>query len=126
MSGSFSISRKPTFATARRTPGIPTDFVRESSVTHIGSASTGMKDWARVPDYWFASRRHYFEKTHGRAYARLATLAHVAGGVLHRLRCLLTGAQSPPIRRASCAASFPMNSNRPRGGPIGRVCAPPA
>lgn len=71
--------------------GYPTDFVRESSVTHIGSVSTGMKDWRTVPDYWYESRRHYFEKTHGRAYARLATLAHVAGGCLHRLRCALSG-----------------------------------
>lgn len=71
--------------------GYQTDFVRKSSVTHIGSASTGMKEWRAVPSYWFASRRHYFVKTHGRAYAILATLAHLAGGVLHRVRCALTG-----------------------------------
>lgn len=71
--------------------GYQTDFVRESSVRHIGSASTGMKEWRAVPGYWFASRRHYFVKTHGAAYAALATLAHVAGGVLHRLRCAVTG-----------------------------------
>jgi len=71
--------------------GYHTDFVQQSSITHIGSASTGMKDWQSVPEYWFASRRHYFEKTHGAAYARLATLAHVLGGLLHRLRCALTG-----------------------------------
>lgn len=71
--------------------GYPTDFVRESSVTHIGSVSTGMKEWREVPGYWFDSRRHYFEKTHGRAYARVATLSHLAGGLLHRLRCALSG-----------------------------------
>ncbi len=74
-----------------RNAGHPTDFVRESSVTHIGSVSTGMKEWARVPDYWFASRRHYFTKTHGRTYALLATGAHILGGLIHRLRCLATG-----------------------------------
>ncbi|MDT8328305.1 MAG: glycosyltransferase family 2 protein [Roseovarius sp.] len=57
-------------------------FVRASEVEHIGSVSTGMKTWARVPDYWFASRRHYFVKNHGRAYAVAATLAHLGGGVL--------------------------------------------
>ncbi len=71
--------------------GYQTDFVRESEVTHIGSASTGMKEWRTVPTYWFASRRHYFVKTHGVPYAVLATLAHLAGGGLHRLRCALTG-----------------------------------
>jgi GT2 family glycosyltransferase len=66
--------------------GWPTHYVRESSVTHIGSVSTGMKDWQRVPGYWFESRWYYFTKNHGRVYAVLATLAHLAGGVLHRAR----------------------------------------
>ena len=71
--------------------GYNIDFVRKSAVAHIGSESTGMKEWAAVPIYWFASRHHYFIKNHGRTYATLATLAHVAGGSFHRLRCLLTG-----------------------------------
>ncbi len=66
-------------------------YVRESEVTHIGSVSTGMKEWDRVPGYWFDSRWHYFVKNHGRVYAVCATLAHLTGGMLHRLRCLLTG-----------------------------------
>lgn len=68
--------------------GWPTVYVVESRVMHIGSVSTGMKDWARVPDYWFRSRRHYFEKNHGRAYALLATLAHLAGIGIYGLRML--------------------------------------
>ncbi|MAX72709.1 MAG: hypothetical protein CMH66_03390 [Nioella sp.] len=89
--------------------GYPTDFVRESSVTHIGSVSTGMKEWQAVPEYWFASRRRYFSKTHGRAYGVLATLAHVAGGGLHRLRCLVTGrkpADPPGFLRDLIAHEF--------------------
>ena len=66
-------------------------FVRESEVAHIGSVSTGLKEWSRVPGYWFDSRWHFFVKNHGRLYAVCATLAHLAGGALHRLRCLLTG-----------------------------------
>jgi len=69
-------------------------FVPESRVAHIGSASTGMKEWQRVPDYWFDSRLYYFRKNHGTAYAALATVAHVIGGGLHRLRCLIT--RKPP------------------------------
>lgn len=69
--------------------GWPTDYVLESRVAHIGSASTGMKTWARIPRFWLDSRRHYFTKNHGHIYAAVATLAHVAGGVLWRLRLLV-------------------------------------
>ncbi|PVH28342.1 glycosyltransferase family 2 protein [Pararhodobacter oceanensis] len=65
------------------------DYVVESRVMHIGSVSTGMRDWARVPDYWFASRRYYFEKNHGRIYAGMATLAHLAGLGIYGLRVIL-------------------------------------
>lgn len=65
-------------------------FVRESAVAHIGSVSTGMKNWDRVPGYWFQSRWHYFNKNHGRLYAFGATLAQAAGGLLFRLRKLVS------------------------------------
>lgn len=71
--------------------GAEVHFVPESRVEHIGSVSTGMKEWARVPDYWYASRWHYFAKNHGRLYAAMATIAHMKGGVFHRLRSRLTG-----------------------------------
>lgn len=61
-------------------------YVRDSEVMHIGSASTGMKTWKQVPGYWFDSRWHYFCKSHGRAYAAMATLMHGLGGTLWRLR----------------------------------------
>ncbi|MFV2051355.1 glycosyltransferase family 2 protein [Aliiroseovarius sp. YM-037] len=70
--------------------GHKTLFVRESEVAHIGSVSTGMKSWRRVPGYWFDSRLHYFTKNHGALYAAGATLAYFAGGALHRLRCFIT------------------------------------
>ncbi|MGB7318943.1 MAG: glycosyltransferase family 2 protein [Planktotalea sp.] len=71
--------------------GWPTVFVRSSEVTHIGSVSTGMKTWARMPQYWFDSRLHYFTKNHGWLYALLAVKAHVVGGLLWRVRRLLQG-----------------------------------
>lgn len=61
-------------------------YVRDSHVMHIGSVSTGMKEWARVPNYWFDSRLHYFTKNHGAAYAAAATCAHLLGGGLYWLR----------------------------------------
>lgn len=69
--------------------GWPTDYVVESRVAHIGSASTGMKGWTRIPRFWLDSRLHYFRKNHGRAHALLATLATLAGGTLWRLRLLV-------------------------------------
>ncbi|MFC6586849.1 glycosyltransferase family 2 protein [Sulfitobacter pacificus] len=55
-------------------------YLPQVGVVHIGSVSTGMKEWQRIPDYWFASRRHYFVKNHSRAYAAAALLAKLAGG----------------------------------------------
>ncbi len=69
--------------------GWQTHYVVESEVVHVGSASTGMKTWARVPDYWYASHDRYFRKHHGRRGALAAAMAHVAGGGLWRLRCLI-------------------------------------
>ncbi len=69
--------------------GWPTHYVCESRVEHIGSVSTGMKGWGRVPGYWFDSRWYYFVKNHGVLYAAAATGAHLAGGMLHRLRAIL-------------------------------------
>ncbi|WP_341211789.1 glycosyltransferase family 2 protein [uncultured Limimaricola sp.] len=73
-----------------RKAGFETHFVRESVVLHIGSVSTGLSEWRRVPDYWFASRRHYFRKHHGALGAAAATMLHMGAGGLHRLRCLMT------------------------------------
>lgn len=63
--------------------------VPDAVVTHVGSASTGMGDWRRTPEYWFASRARYFLKHHGAAYLAVATLAHLAGGVLWKTRRLI-------------------------------------
>lgn len=78
--------------------GWETHYVVESEVEHVGSASTGMKTWQRVPDYWYDSRRRYFEKHHGRAGALWATAALLGGAALWRLRCLIQrrGAELPP------------------------------
>jgi N-acetylglucosaminyl-diphospho-decaprenol L-rhamnosyltransferase len=66
--------------------GWPTHFVRESRVEHIGSVSTGMKTWKRVPGYWFDSRWHYFRKAGGTSRAVMATVAHLAGAMILQAR----------------------------------------
>jgi GT2 family glycosyltransferase len=69
--------------------GWPTDYVLASQVTHIGSVSTGMKSWSRIPGFWLDSRWHYFTKNHGTAHAVAATLAALSAGALWRLRLLI-------------------------------------
>lgn len=78
--------------------GHPTHYVRGSEVVHIGSVSTGMSQWQKVPTYWFASRHYYFVKNHGKLGLVMATSMHLIGGVFHRLRALLTGKEpvDPP------------------------------
>lgn len=95
-------------------------FVAESVVTHLGSVSTGMKEWKRVPDYWFNSRWHYFTKNHGRAYAACGTILHLIGGGLHLLRGKLTGkdnSRAPhffrTLLRHDAAALFQFQQQRP-------------
>jgi N-acetylglucosaminyl-diphospho-decaprenol L-rhamnosyltransferase len=69
--------------------GWATHFVRESRVEHIGSVSTGMKSWRRVPGYWFDSRWHYFRKSGGTRRAAAATLAHLCGAAILNTRRLV-------------------------------------
>ncbi|MFS4582229.1 glycosyltransferase family 2 protein [Phaeobacter sp. C3_T13_0] len=78
--------------------GWSTHYLPESEVAHVGSASTGMKEWQRTPQYWFDSRLHYFLSTHGRAYTVAATLALVTGSLLYSLRRLVSDkpASDPP------------------------------
>ncbi len=81
-----------------REGGYKIAYVRESSVAHIGSVSTGMKEWAKVPDYWYDSRRHYFLKNHGSAYLAAADVALTLGSVAWQVRRRLQGKQDsdPP------------------------------
>ncbi|MCV2888365.1 glycosyltransferase family 2 protein [Ruegeria aquimaris] len=69
--------------------GWETWYLPDAGVIHIGSASTGMRRWNRMPQYWFDSRLHYFLKNHGRAYTVWTTLALIAGTLLWRLRQLI-------------------------------------
>lgn len=73
--------------------GWRTDYVPVSRVAHIGSASTGMKEWGRTPGYWFDSRWRYFRKNHGLGAAVAATLAQSAGLAINRLRLALGSGQ---------------------------------
>jgi hypothetical protein len=103
--------------------GWPTDYVLESRVAHIGSASTGMKTWARIPQFWLDSRLHYFHQEPrpalcgaghaGRVGGRQPVAAAPAGAAqgprrsagflrdlaAHHLRQLFTPGNAPPLRQ---------------------------
>ena len=70
-------------------------YVAESRVMHLGSVSTGMSTWSQVPDYWFDSRWRYFEARGGRRAAAGATLAHLAGAALGRVKDAVKGVAPP-------------------------------
>ena len=72
-----------------RLAGWPTWYVVESRVAHVGSASTGMKTWRRIPKYWLDSRKHYFRKNHGGAYLQLANLVFAASHGVYKVRSKL-------------------------------------
>ena len=69
-----------------RRAGTLSAYVPQSRVMHIGSVSTGMKTWKRMPPFWFDSRLWYFTKNHGIFYAGMATMAYVAGALIFKLR----------------------------------------
>ena len=75
--------------------GWPTWYVVESRVAHVGSASTGMKKWKRIPRYWLDSRAHYFRKNHGDAYLAASNVAFAVANATFRLRRRVQGKADP-------------------------------
>jgi N-acetylglucosaminyl-diphospho-decaprenol L-rhamnosyltransferase len=65
-------------------------YVPDSKVMHIRGQSTGVTALddkpKRLPGYWFESRRRYFAKNHGLAYAWAADLAFLAGNGIGMLK----------------------------------------
>lgn len=78
-----------------RLAGWSTWYVVESRVAHVGSASTGMKKWTRIPRYWLDSRAHYFRKNHGEAYLQAANLTFALAHATFRLRRRLQNKPDP-------------------------------
>jgi GT2 family glycosyltransferase len=74
--------------------GWQTRYVKESRVEHIGSASTGMKTWTRIPGFWLDSRKYYFTKNHGAPYFFLTTIFKLFGMAFYSLRCKVQGKEN--------------------------------
>lgn len=81
------------FQYAAKKAGFEVWYVPQARAVHLVGQSTDMKDGKQragaVPPYWYASRRYYFTKNHGRAYGILADLGWVGGKLIHTVRQLL-------------------------------------
>ncbi|HPG24874.1 MAG: glycosyltransferase family 2 protein [Spirochaetaceae bacterium] len=98
--GYFLYFEETDFCLRAARAGWPTVYVRESSVSHVGSASTGYQDLSRpTPAYWYASRRRYFLRNHGRATLWLANAVYIVGGLIRRARSFVLQRPSHEPRR---------------------------
>jgi N-acetylglucosaminyl-diphospho-decaprenol L-rhamnosyltransferase len=90
------------FALRAARAGFECWYVPASRVIHYCGQASGITGADahknRVPDYWYASRRRYFEKHHGRMYAATADAAWLAGSLTRRCRraLLQRPSQDPP------------------------------
>lgn len=83
-------------------------------IVHHGGMATGVRDpetgrmlAKRLPRYWYDSRRRYFVRTGGFAYAVAAGLCWLTGSVLGRARRMLTGkADERPVRETRDFLSY--------------------
>lgn len=80
--------------------------VPDARVLHLAGQSTGLAGGRagsrRMPSYWFESRRRYFVKNHGRAYAIVADIVWMCAHMMWRLgRCaqMLPFRDSPALLR---------------------------
>lgn len=83
-----------------REAGYETWHVPQSRVMHIRGQSTGVTALdgkpRRLPRYWFESRRRYYLKNHGLAYAAMADLAFFGGGAVGVIKRALKGEANTP------------------------------
>jgi N-acetylglucosaminyl-diphospho-decaprenol L-rhamnosyltransferase len=106
--------------------GFATWYVPASRVEHVGSASTGWKDFSRPrPAYWFDGRRYYFARNHGRAHLWAANLLWLLGWLLGEPRRRLIGRRGPfPERFVRDFVRYnysfrPLGRSRPAGPALG-------
>lgn len=79
-----------------RAAGYDVGYAKRSRVVHIGSATTGLQSPdTPMPNFWYDSRRRYFEKNHGVAYRLLADFARLAGESAFRARVRTLGLNRP-------------------------------
>ncbi len=92
-------------------------YVPDSRVMHVRGQSTGVTALdgkpRRLPRYWFESRRRYYAKNHGLAYAAAADLAFLAGNGIGTLkRALRRTPNTPRLLRDFVRESVLLPQNR--------------
>ncbi len=87
-------------------------YVPQSRVMHIAGQSTGVTVRTdapkRLPTYWFDSRRRYFVKNHGFAYAAFTDAVWLTGFVLWRMRRVIQ--RKPDLDPPKLLEDFVRNS----------------
>lgn len=100
------------FCLAAQRAGWPCWYVPESRVVHYVGQSSGISDLRlkpkRRPTYWFDSRRRFFVKNYGWAYAILTEAAWIVGFVLWRVRRVIQ--QKPDLDPPNFLSDFWLNS----------------
>jgi N-acetylglucosaminyl-diphospho-decaprenol L-rhamnosyltransferase len=89
--GYFLYFEEVDFCLRARRAGWTCWYVPRSRVVHLVGMSSGLvtsrpRKIVRRPRFWFESRRRYFVRNYGLAYAFLADLVWVSGHVLWRIR----------------------------------------
>ena len=94
--GYFLYYEETDFARRAAAAGYESWYVPQSRVLHYCGQASGVTQAdgsiGLAPSYFYESRRRYFVKHHGRAYAVSADLAWLAGGLLRRARRWVEGA----------------------------------
>jgi N-acetylglucosaminyl-diphospho-decaprenol L-rhamnosyltransferase len=97
--GYFLYFEETDFCRAAHAAGWECWYVPDAQVMHIAGQSTGVTGTEaakrRRPGYWFESRRRYFVKNHGAAYAAATDLVWLAAHATWTLRRRATGAPDP-------------------------------
>ncbi len=98
--GYFLYFEETDFTRRARLAGWECWHVPQSRIVHLVGQSSGVTVHdgppRRVPAYWFESRRRYFVRNHGRAYAALCDLAVI---LVYPLGRLLNLVRRSPVRR---------------------------
>ena len=97
--GYFLYFEELDFCRRARRAGWPCWYVYESRVAHLVGRSSGIdvrrRETPPMPPYWFQSRRRYYVKNHGLAYALAIDAVAVLGLAFSRTREQLGGRRGP-------------------------------
>lgn len=101
--GYFLYFEETDFCLAAHRAGWQAWYAPDSEVVHYAGSTTGMSDWfspsKRVPGYYFESRRRFFVKNYGLAYATMTDAARLTGlGLRAGLRILRGKERAMPQR----------------------------